>query len=116
MSAITIDSLGLRYPDGTVGLADIDLHIADGEFLALVGPSGSGKTTLLRTVAGFLRPTAGTVAIGSDVVASEHLSTPPESRKLGMVFQQHALWPHRSVGRNVSYPLELAKVPKALRA
>lgn len=116
MSAITIDSLGLRYPDGTVGLADIDLHIADGEFLALVGPSGSGKTTLLRTVAGFLRPTAGTVAIGSDVVASEHLSTPPESRKLGMVFQQHALWPHRSVGRNVSYPLELAKVPKAQRA
>ncbi|MGB6278352.1 MAG: ATP-binding cassette domain-containing protein, partial [Rhodococcus sp. (in: high G+C Gram-positive bacteria)] len=115
MSAITIEQLGLRYPDGTIGLEGIDLEIADGEFVALVGPSGSGKTTLLRTVAGFLTPTAGSIAIGPDVVASERLSTPPESRKLGMVFQQHALWPHRSVGRNVSYPLELAKVAKSER-
>ncbi|KQU54038.1 ABC transporter ATP-binding protein [Rhodococcus sp. Leaf278] len=116
MSAITIENLGLRYPDGTVGLDGIDLAVADGEFVALVGPSGSGKTTLLRTVAGFLTPTAGSIAIGSDIVASERLSTPPESRKLGMVFQQHALWPHRSVGRNVSYPLELAGVAKSERA
>ncbi|MDV6260808.1 ABC transporter ATP-binding protein [Rhodococcoides yunnanense] len=116
MSAITIEHLGLRYPDGTVGLDGIDLAVADGEFVALVGPSGSGKTTLLRTVAGFLKPTSGSISIGADVVASERLSTPPESRKLGMVFQQHALWPHRTVGRNVSYPLELAKVSKAGRA
>ncbi|MDI9893456.1 ABC transporter ATP-binding protein [Rhodococcus sp. IEGM 1381] len=116
MSAITIEHLGLRYPDGTVGLDGIDLAVADGEFVALVGPSGSGKTTLLRTVAGFLKPTSGSISIGADVVASERLSTPPESRKLGMVFQQHALWPHRTVGRNVSYPLELAKVSKAERA
>lgn len=115
MSAITIEQLGLRYPDGTIGLEGIDLGIADGEFVALVGPSGSGKTTLLRTVAGFLTPTAGSIAIGPDVVANKQLSTPPESRKLGMVFQQHALWPHRSVGRNVSYPLELAKVTKTER-
>ena len=116
MSAITIEHLGLRYPDGTIGLDGIDLAVADGEFVALVGPSGSGKTTLLRTVAGFLTPTSGSIALGSDVVASESLSTPPETRKLGMVFQQHALWPHRSVGRNVSYPLELAGVAKAERA
>ncbi|MDV6232112.1 MULTISPECIES: ABC transporter ATP-binding protein [Rhodococcus] len=115
MSTITIERLGLRYHDGTVGVEGIDLEIADGEFVALVGPSGSGKTTLLRTVAGFLTPTAGSISIGPDVVASEQLSTPPESRKLGMVFQQHALWPHRSVGRNVSYPLELAKVSKPER-
>lgn len=115
MSAITIERLGLRYHDDTVGVEGIDLEIADGEFVALVGPSGSGKTTLLRTVAGFLTPTAGSISIGTDVVASERLSTPPESRKLGMVFQQHALWPHRSVGRNVSYPLELAKVSKPER-
>ncbi|WP_032401458.1 ABC transporter ATP-binding protein [Rhodococcoides fascians] len=115
MSAITIEHLGLRYHDGTVGVEGIDLDIADGEFVALVGPSGSGKTTLLRTVAGFLTPTAGSISIGPDVVASEHVSVPPESRKLGMVFQQHALWPHRTVGRNVSYPLELAKVSKAER-
>lgn len=116
MSAITIEQLGLRYRDGTIGLSGIDLDIADGEFLALVGPSGSGKTTLLRTVAGFLRPTAGSISIGSDVVSSEHLSVPPESRNLGMVFQQHALWPHRTVGRNISYPLELAKVARADRS
>ncbi|MGF0310850.1 ABC transporter ATP-binding protein [Rhodococcus sp. IEGM1428] len=115
MSAITIEHLGLRYHDGTVGVEGIDLDIADGEFVALVGPSGSGKTTLLRTVAGFLTPTAGSISIGPDVVASKHVSTPPEARKLGMVFQQHALWPHRTVGRNVSYPLELAKVSKSER-
>ncbi|OZC49688.1 ABC transporter ATP-binding protein [Rhodococcus sp. WWJCD1] len=115
MSAITIEHLGLRYHDGTVGVEGIDLDIADGEFVALVGPSGSGKTTLLRTVAGFLTPTAGSISIGPDVVASERVSTPPESRRLGMVFQQHALWPHRTVGRNVSYPLELSKASKAER-
>ncbi|MGV8872538.1 MAG: ABC transporter ATP-binding protein [Rhodococcus sp. (in: high G+C Gram-positive bacteria)] len=115
MSTITIEQLGLRYPDGTVGLEGVDLDIADGEFVALVGPSGSGKTTLLRTVAGFLTPTAGSISIGPDMVARKQFSTPPESRKLGMVFQQHALWPHRTVGRNVSYPLELAKASTADR-
>lgn len=115
MSAITLDSVDLQYPGGSVGLCSIDLHIADGEFVALLGPSGSGKTTLLRTVAGFLRPTAGTVTIGGDVVAGGSISVPPENRGLGMVFQQHALWPHRSVGKNVSYPLELAGMSRSGR-
>ncbi|MGA9871807.1 MAG: ABC transporter ATP-binding protein, partial [Rhodococcus sp. (in: high G+C Gram-positive bacteria)] len=115
MSAISLDSLHLDYPGGVVGLAGIDLHIADGEFLALVGPSGSGKTTLLRTAAGFLEPTSGTVTIGGDIVAGVGRSMPPEDRGLGMVFQQHALWPHRTVGGNVSYPLELAKMSRSER-
>ena len=115
MSQISLDSIHLDYPGGTVGLRGIDLHVADGEFLALVGPSGSGKTTLLRTVAGFLDPTSGTVTIGDDVVAGAGRSLPPEHRGLGMVFQQHALWPHRSVGKNVSYPLELAGVSRQER-
>lgn len=116
MSAISLDGLHLDYPGGNTGLRDIDLHVADGEFLALVGPSGSGKTTLLRTVAGFLEPTSGTVTIGGDIVAGSGRTIPPEHRGLGMVFQQHALWPHRTVGRNVSYPLELAGVPRKERA
>ena len=115
MSAIALDGLHLDYPGGNTGLRDIDLHIADGEFLALVGPSGSGKTTLLRAVAGFLEPTAGTVTIGGDVVAGAGRTVPPEKRGLGMVFQQHALWPHRTVGRNVSYPLELSGVSRESR-
>jgi iron(III) transport system ATP-binding protein len=116
MSAIGFNAVGFVYPGGAVGLADISLNVADGEFLALVGPSGSGKTTLLRTVAGFLAPTSGSVTIGGDLVAAEGTSVPPERRGLGMVFQQHALWPHRSVGKNVSYPLELAGVARAERA
>lgn len=116
MSAITLTGVDLHYPGGTAGLTGIDLAVHDGEFVALVGPSGSGKTTLLRTVAGFLDPTAGTVHLGGDVVADARHSVPPEKRGLGMVFQQHAIWPHRSVERNVAYPLEVAKVPRAQRA
>ncbi|MEZ5151123.1 ABC transporter ATP-binding protein [Rhodococcus zopfii] len=116
MSAITLTGVDLRFPDGTAGLSGIDLDVRDGEFVALVGPSGSGKTTLLRTVAGFLDPTAGTVRLGDDVVADGTRSVPPEKRRLGMVFQNHAIWPHRNVGRNVAYPLEIAKIPRARRA
>ncbi|MFC0450616.1 ABC transporter ATP-binding protein [Rhodococcus jostii] len=116
MSAITLTGVDLHYPDGTAGLSGIDLDVRDGEFVALVGPSGSGKTTLLRTVAGFLAPTAGLVRLGDEVVADGTRTVPPEKRGLGMVFQQHAIWPHRSVGRNVAYPLEVTKVPRAQRA
>ncbi|MBV6756920.1 ABC transporter ATP-binding protein [Rhodococcus opacus] len=116
MSAITLTAVDLHYPDGTAGLSDVDLDVRDGEFVALVGPSGSGKTTLLRTVAGFLAPTAGLVRLGDEVVADGGRAVPPDKRGLGMVFQQHAIWPHRSVGRNVAYPLEVAKVPRARRA
>lgn len=115
MASVTLDSVTLRYPSGTVGLDDIDLDVADGEFVALVGPSGSGKTTLLRTIAGFLTPTAGSVRVGDRTVAERGASTPPEQRGLGMVFQQHAVWPHWNVGRNVDYPLRRARVPRAER-
>ncbi|WP_408625941.1 ATP-binding cassette domain-containing protein, partial [Burkholderia cenocepacia] len=71
----------------------VDLQIADGELVALVGPSGSGKTTLLRTIAGFLAPTSGTVAIAAEHVAGDGRSVPPERRRLGMVLQSHAVWP-----------------------
>lgn len=122
MASVTLDTVSLRYPSGAVGLHEIDLQIADGEFIALVGPSGSGKTTLLRTIAGFLTPTTGTVRIGDRTVADaarprdRAVTVPPEHRELGMVFQQHAVWPHWNVGRNVEYPLRRAGVARAERA
>ena len=111
MSAIDIHDLTVTFPDGTVGLHGIDLAVRPEEFIVLIGASGSGKTTLLRTLAGFLTPSAGHVAIGGrDVTA-----VPPEKRRMGMVFQQHAVWPHMSVARNVEYPLRRAGVGKRER-
>lgn len=109
MSDITIDHLGVVFPDGTQGLKDITMHIPSGEFVALVGPSGSGKTTLLRTVAGFIEPSEGGIELGGEDVST----TPPEKRHMGMVFQQHAVWPHMSVADNVAYPLRRAGMKRS---
>nr|WP_237050365.1 ABC transporter ATP-binding protein [Microvirga ossetica] len=88
---------------------DISFDIRPGEFLTLLGPSGSGKTTLLMMIAGFSRPTNGSIRIaGQEIV---HL--PPHKRNIGMVFQSYALFPHMPVGENIAYPLRLRKVGKA---
>lgn len=108
MSDINIEHVGVVFPDGTVGLEDINLHIDSGEFVALVGPSGSGKTTLLRSLAGFVDPSQGKIALGGEDVSN----TPPEKRRMGMVFQQHAVWPHMDVAANVAYPLQRAGMKK----
>lgn len=105
MSAISLRELDVTFPDGTKGLQDISLDIAPHEFVALVGPSGSGKTTLLRTIAGFVHPSAGTVHVGG----KDLTGVAPENRGMGMVFQQHAVWPHMSVADNVGYPLKFTK-------
>ncbi len=86
-------------------LKNIDLHIGDGEFVALLGPSGSGKTTLLRIIAGFEDADAGEIRIGNRIVVQNNLSVAPERRKVGMVFQDYALFPHLSVKDNVSFGL-----------
>ncbi|WP_411733376.1 ABC transporter ATP-binding protein [Paeniglutamicibacter sp.] len=113
MATIEMTNLGHVYGNGHVGLDAIELDVRDGEFLALLGPSGSGKTTLLRTIAGFLRPSAGKLAIGGRTVAGDGMWVPPEKRELGMVFQDHAIWPHLSVAGNVGYPLKLEGIPRA---
>lgn len=115
MATVTLESTTVRFRGGAFGLRDVDLRVEDGELLALVGPSGSGKTTLLRSIAGFLAPTSGRVLIGDRVVADGPRVVPPERRGLGMVFQQHAVWPHWNVGRNVEYPLRRARVERAER-
>jgi len=100
---------GLRKSFGAVvALAGIDLELHRGETLALLGPSGCGKTTLLRTVAGLERPDAGTIEIGGELVEGPGRSLPPERRRLGMVFQDVALFPHLSVAENVSYGIRRA--------
>ena len=86
-------------------LQTIDLHIADGEFVALLGPSGSGKTTLLRIIAGFEDADAGEIRIGNRIVVQNDISVAPERRKVGMVFQDYALFPHLSVKENVAFGL-----------
>lgn len=112
MSAIDIHDLNVTFPDGTTGLADVNLSVRPEEFVALIGPSGSGKTTLLRTVAGFIPPSTGHVALGGGDVTR----VPPEKRNIGMVFQQHAVWPHMTVAANVAYPLKMRGVDKRGRS
>jgi len=86
-------------------LRDIGLSVEPGSSLALLGPSGCGKTTLLRLIAGLDSPDAGTIAVGEEVMADGTTLVPPEKRNVGMVFQDWALFPHLTVGRNVGYGL-----------
>jgi iron(III) transport system ATP-binding protein len=85
----------------TVALEGIDLRIDSGELFFLLGPSGCGKTTLLRTIAGFYAPTEGRIVFGTNDVTA----LPPHRRKVGMVFQNYALWPHMTVAQNVAFGL-----------
>jgi iron(III) transport system ATP-binding protein len=87
-------------------VANVTLALDQGDLLSLLGPSGCGKTTLLRLIAGFERPQFGTITIDGKVVASPHDWTPPERRDVGMVFQDYALFPHLSVGKNVAFGLQ----------
>ncbi|MBA2488360.1 MAG: ABC transporter ATP-binding protein, partial [Chloroflexi bacterium] len=77
-----------------------------------LGPSGSGKSTLLHAVAGFIRPTAGDIAIGGRVVATPQRAEPPERRSVGMVFQHYALWPHMTALETVAYPFQRSGMPR----
>ncbi|HEY3685356.1 MAG TPA: ABC transporter ATP-binding protein [Streptosporangiaceae bacterium] len=114
MAHVTITGLTKAYDDGVTAVDDVDLTIADGEFLTLLGPSGCGKTTTLRCLAGLEEPTGGEITIGDNVVAApgRGLFVPPERRGTGMVFQNYALWPHMSVKANVAYPVKLARTPR----
>lgn len=98
---------GIRrtFPDGTVALHGLDLAFEQGEFIVLLGPSGSGKTTACRMLAGLDVPSAGSIEIdGLDVTA-----LPPRLRGMGMVFQNYALYAHKSVFENIAYPLRVRK-------
>ena len=114
MSTIALDGLEKKYGANTV-VKDINLAIATGEFVTLLGPSGSGKTTTLRMIAGLERSTAGSIRIGGRLVSSPTTFVPTYRRRLGMVFQSYAIWPHKTVAENVAFPLEQLGVNKAAR-
>ena len=92
---------------------DIDIEVKDNSFLTLLGPSGCGKTTTLRLIAGYLTPDHGTIEVDGRVLSSPQSVVSPESRGMGMVFQNYAIWPHKTVFENVVFGLKLRKVPAA---
>ena len=106
-SSVTLEGVTKRFGD-LVAVDDIDLTLAEGEFFTLLGPSGCGKTTTLRMVAGFEEPDDGRILIDDQNVAG----LPPYRRPTNTVFQSYALFPHLSVGENVSFGLKRKKVPK----
>ena len=112
MSRVVIRGLVKRY-NGTAAVKGIDLDIADGEFIVLLGPSGCGKTTTLRAIAGLEDISEGEITLGSQVASSPGFSLPPERRKIGMVFQSYAIWPHMSVTENVAFGLKLKRLPRS---
>jgi iron(III) transport system ATP-binding protein len=107
MARLTIDRLTKTF-GAFRALDDVSLEVADGEFMAILGASGCGKTTLLRQIAGFDKLDAGRILIGDSVVSAPGHHLPPERRRIGIVFQSYALWPHMSVAENVAYGLTVA--------
>jgi ABC-type Fe3+/spermidine/putrescine transport system ATPase subunit len=105
---LTIRNLECRYGDLVI-VDKINIDIKDGEFVSLLGPSGCGKTTTLRLIAGFLTPTAGTIASDGAVLSSAHAVVPTEHRGIGMIFQSYAVWPHMTVADNVAFGLRVRR-------
>lgn len=103
-TSISVSGLRVGY-DGTEVLRAVSLDVPAGSILALLGPSGCGKTTLLRALAGLERPTAGEVRLGDRLLSGPGTHVPPERRRIGMVFQDWALFPHLTVAQNVAYGL-----------
>jgi iron(III) transport system ATP-binding protein len=114
MPGVTIRGLTKRYGD-VAAVLGLELRVEPGELVALLGPSGCGKTTTLRLVAGFLKPEAGEIWVGERCLSSPAAVVPPERRRMAMIFQSYALWPHMTVDQNVAYGLRFTGAPKADR-
>ncbi|MCP3798586.1 sn-glycerol-3-phosphate ABC transporter ATP-binding protein UgpC [Allokutzneria sp. A3M-2-11 16] len=106
MADIVLDKVTKKYPDGALAVQEVNLEIADGEFIILVGPSGCGKSTTLNMLAGLEDITAGELRIGGERVNEKA----PKDRDIAMVFQSYALYPHMTVRENMAFPLRLAKI------
>ncbi len=109
MASVTLDGVGKVFDGGTRAVADLHLHIEDGEFIVFVGPSGCGKTTALRMVAGLEEVTEGEIRLGDKVVNDLE----PRERDIAMVFQNYALYPHMTVADNIAFGLRRRKTEPA---
>jgi iron(III) transport system ATP-binding protein len=120
LASVELRDLTKRF--GSLAVVDnVSLRIDHGQLVCLLGPSGCGKTTTLRLIAGFLEPTDGAIHVGDRLVSSAARTLPPEQRKMSMIFQSYALWPHMTVAENITYGLRLRKldrdtIAKKLRA
>ena len=108
MASLSLKHIYKKYPGGVTAVSDFNLEVKDGEFLVFVGPSGCGKTTTLRMIAGLEEITEGELFIGDQLVND----VAPKDRKIAMVFQNYALYPHMSVFENMAFGLKLNKTPK----
>jgi iron(III) transport system ATP-binding protein len=107
----SVELRGLTKRFGSLAVVDdVSLRIDHGRLICLLGPSGCGKTTTLRLIAGFLEPTDGEILVGERLVSSRSRTLPPEQRKMSMIFQSYALWPHMTVAENITYGLRLRKL------
>ncbi len=119
MARIELIGIEKAYPGSRAkAVEDLNLVIPEGSFVSLLGPSGCGKTTTLRMIAGLETPTRGKIVLGDRTLfdSERGIDVPTEDRGMGLVFQSYALWPHMTVRRNVSFGLEMRKVPKAERS
>src|SRR3954466_3879210 len=111
LSSVELRGLTKRF--GELAVVDnVSLRIDHGQLVCLLGPSGCGKTTTLRLIAGFLEPTEGEIHVGDRLVSSKARTLPPEQRKMSMIFQSYALWPHMTVAENIIYGLKLRKLDR----
>lgn len=108
---VVFDHVQKSYDGEALVVKDLNLRIAKGEFLTMLGPSGSGKTTCLMMLAGFETATHGDILLGGSPINN----IPPHKRGIGMVFQNYALFPHMTVGENLSFPLEVRNLSKSVR-
>ena len=108
VAAIALERLTKVYADGTRALHELDLEVADGEFVVFVGPSGCGKTSALRMIAGLEEITEGAVRVGGEVVND----LPPKARDMAMIFQNYALYPHMNVAENMGFGLKMRGIDK----
>jgi multiple sugar transport system ATP-binding protein len=113
VNRVVLENVTLRFGEN-VAVNDLSLEIPAGSFFSLLGPSGCGKTTTMRLIAGLETPDAGRIWIGDRLVfdAATATNVPPANRKLGMVFQNYALWPHMTVRDNILFGLKVRKVAK----